>query len=341
MAPAPEVPGASAVAVHMKERIVVWNRPKGAEPAMAAYLLIEAPFAEVQPAVHKALAGFGRFESSSELTMLAYQRGIWDQVLLSRRPDLRDALAERLVRPQLDLAYREGALTAAEVERRMARALAEITSTPQNRALLEAFHQTYPSYSAIQSRSIGMLRGSRSELKVYVFDVSAAFGHPTTAVEIEREDTFPNPNHATWGAISDFNPLRTPPSRTLTSATVPAPLFEAVHAALVALNSGKSVRVALTPKVWTKTFEPPTHMRDIVLTPPQTDQSPIQAETLRWESIDSAQADAFAYPHDLLVLPDGDLLLSADALSVARVPSQQSLRRISRCTGESSGQSGL
>ena len=318
VAPASEVADASAIAKHNKERILVWNRPKGLEPAAAAYLLIDAPFAQVQPAVQKALADFGRFETRSGANPLRVHFEFWDKVLLSRRPDLRDAIAERVVRPQLQLALREGALTQEEVDRRMAAARASITTSITNLDDLEEFRQTYSTYSASQKRRFGLSRDTGSELRVNVFDVSATFGHPATAVKIDRQDAFANP---ALKVKREFNVLRTIAPTVLTG-TVPAPLFEATRSALEALPGGESVQVALNPKVWIKPIEPTQSSaltRGLVLTPPQADRPPIQAEVLRWESIAELREDDFAFPHDLLTLPDGDLMVRADNAGATRV----------------------
>ncbi|TCV92686.1 hypothetical protein EC912_10624 [Luteibacter rhizovicinus] len=324
MEPAAKVPGASGVAARLKDRIIVWDNPGGTTPRAATevHLLIDAPFAEVQPAVKKALAGLGQFDSSTENSLLAYQIDGWGEVLLSRRPDLRNALAKHFVQPRLELALKEGLLTAAEVDQRMALARADVTSAPQAGYALDAFQATYPNYYANQNRSYGVLEKSRSKLSIYVFDVSAAFGHPATAVRISREDTYPNPDYSTLREIRESSRRSILSSGTpsiLTGSVVPASAFDPVRTALASIGAGHSVRIAPTPRTWLATVEPVRTVPTIILTPPQTDRPPIEAETVPWARIAGAQADAITYPHDLLTLPGGDLLLSASRIDTARV----------------------
>ena len=117
----------SGVALRLKESILIWHNTPNEKPKVAeeVHLLVDAPFAQVQLAVQKALATIGQFESRADSSRLAYQIDGWDEVLLSRRPDLRDALVKRFSQPALQLALTQGVLTAAEVDQRMALALAD------------------------------------------------------------------------------------------------------------------------------------------------------------------------------------------------------------------------
>jgi hypothetical protein len=242
--------GADALAVNLKEQIIVWDGPGSPEAASEIHLLVDAPYADVQPAVQKALANLGQFDSDVQTIKIAYQPNGWDKVLLSRRPDLRDALATHLAQPALELSLREGTLTPAEVDQRMALARADTSWPPQGGAALDAFQKTYASYHATQNRSYGVLNGSKSELCIYVIDVSASFGHPATTVRISRLDTYPNPNYSKLKALRDFNPFGPHAPRTSSSFVVPATVFDAVRTALAAVSSGQEVRIARAPTVW-------------------------------------------------------------------------------------------
>jgi len=235
---------------------------------------------------------------------------------------LRDALVKRFSQPALQLALTQGILTAEEVDQRMALALADITSNPGNRIDLLEFQGTYPGYFSKQSRSYGVLQKSTSELSVYVFDVSAAFGHPATALRLSRKDTYPNPDFSLLKEIQEFSNrsiLIRGKSPTFTNSVVPASIFDLLRTALASTGAGHSVRVAPTPRSWVLTAEPGRATPTIVLIPPQTVGPAIEAEKVPWAAIAGAQNDAITYPQDLLVLPDGGLLLSATGYGSTRV----------------------
>jgi hypothetical protein len=305
---------AAGLAISLKDQIIVWTDPSGPKIASEVNLVVDAPYAKVQPAVQQALTSFGQFEAHEENIPIAYEPEGWDEVLLSRRADLRDALATKFVQPSLDQALREGTLTAAEVSQRMVTARADTSSVPQNRITLDAFRTTYASYAASLKQSYGLLRKSQSELSVTVFDVSAVFGHPATAVRISRNDIYPNPDYSALKAIRQFNPLSNPLPATLNSHVVPAPVFNAVRVALESVGQGQPVRIARTPLAWAidNSKSSATATANIVLTPAADLQPPAAAEALPWTSISALSEDAIQHPYSLLTLSDGDVLLSAD-----------------------------
>ena len=314
----------SGVALRLKESILIWNDPPDQTPAAATevQMLVDAPFAEVMLAVQKALAGLGQFESSTKSTRLAYQFDGWDEVLLSRRPDLREALVGHFMQPSMQLALKEGLLTAAEVDQRMALALADITSSPGTRIDLEEFQETYSGYYSKQRRSYGVLQKSLSELSVNVFDVSTAFGHAATAVTLSRKDTYPNVDYNTLKEIQEFSSrsiFSSGKPSTFTNSVVPASVFDLLQTALASIGSGHTVRVAPTPRSWVLTAEPGRAAPTIVLTSPQTLGPSIEAETVSWAAIAGVQNNAMTYPYDLLTLPGGDLLLSATGYDGTRI----------------------
>jgi len=317
---ATEANEASALAVSHKDWVLLWTGQGAARAAEKAYLVVDASFASVQPAVQEALGALGRFESSRSVGPLAYQFEGWDEVLLSRRPDLREALADRFARPRLELAQREGAITAAEFDLRLAQARANTASAPQDRIELDSFKATYAKYDAQQNTKYGLLGRSHSELGVVVFDVSAAFGRPTTAVLVSRRDEYPNPNHGVFSGLRDFNILggsQTPP--TLTASVVPASVFNAVRTALVSVSSSDRVQIAPKPAAWVASVKPPITAPAITLAAPRTDRPSLDAELLPWSEVAGLSGDMITYLHDLLTLPNGDVLISAGEIRTARV----------------------
>lgn len=325
---ASEANGASALAASRKDPVLVWTDGGQVISAKEAYLLVDEPFASVQPSVHRALTLLGRIRSSRSDSPLAYQPEGWDVVLLSRRPDLRHALADRFARAGLERALKQGALTATEFDVRWALARARTASAPQDRAALDAFRQTYASFRARHTRSYGLTGSSSSDLTVDVFDVSAAFGRPASAVRLSREDKSPNPRHNAFSGLRDFNILSRPPPQTLTSNVVPATAFTAVHAALVSISSDERVRVAPSPQAWVGVIEPPVKVPTIMLVPPSADAARLDAEVVPWSAISGTSdmsADSITDPSDLLTLPNGDLIISASDIRSARVWRAQQL----------------
>lgn len=320
IAPASEANQASALAVNRKDQVLLWSGPGAAQAAPLVYMVVDVPFDAAQPAVHKALGALGRFESGRSDGPLAYQYDGWAEVILSRRPDLRDALAAHSVRPRLELALQQGAITAAEFDLRLAQARADMVSAPQGRFELDAFKATYASYHAQQTASYGLLGRSQSKLLVDVFDASAAFGRPTTAVRVLRQDETPNPDYGMFSGIRDFNILGgAHTSPTLTGSVVPAAAFNAVRAALVSVSSVDRVQIAPSPAAWVAPVAQPVTAPAIALVPPRADRAPLDAELLPWSEVAGLSGDMITYLHDVLTLPDGGVLISASEIRTARV----------------------
>ncbi|WP_266171256.1 hypothetical protein [Dyella subtropica] len=300
-------------AAKAKEPILVWSTKDSEKVATDVDLLVEAPYDRIQPAVQKALATLGAFTSNTETS---YLDNDWAQVLLSRRPDLRDALATRFEKPRLQLAVKEGALTSDEMERRLARARAGVTSVPQHPTTMDAFRVAYPSYYAEQERSYGLTGKRSSKLSVRVFDVSAAFGYPATSVHISREDSYPNPKYGVLASWRDFNVLSGSRSPTLGDSVVPAPVFEAVRNALVEAADGHAMSIAPTPMAWAIPADLTALVPAFTLAAPSSDQPTLEAQPIRWDTLIGAGRD-LRHPQDLLALPDGDLMLSAEILDTS------------------------
>ncbi|MFT4247469.1 MAG: hypothetical protein QM581_05430 [Pseudomonas sp.] len=304
------------VAADHGEQVLVWQGPGGAQVASVAYLLAEAPFAQVQPAVARALQPQGRLEIDAGRSPLAYQRDGWDKVLLSRRPDLRAALVERDALPYLRQAVAQGAITADEMRQRLALAHASLESAPQDRIEVDAFQQPYAYWLARREDSHGFIGRQKSRLEVYVFDVSAAFGHPATAVRISRNDSYPNPDATLLKQLKNFDILSTSPASRIDGGVVPASVFKAVRGALLALPGPVTVAVADAPQAW---IQPPAlpPVPALALTAPAADVPALQPEAVPWGALviggDPARY-APLYPRELLALPGGDLLVSAELM---------------------------
>ncbi len=309
---------AQAPAVRRHEDLLFWTLPGGRrEPATAAHLLIAAPYAQVQAAVRGVVQAQGGFQERSDTSPLSYLPDDWDRVLLSRREDLRIALAERFAQPMLQAAVEQGALTAEEARARLQQARERSDWAPQDRAELAVFRNThYPEYCATRSERQGL--SGRLELRVCVFDMSAAMGHAATALSIERTDNYANPDYSVIKQITEFNPLggASQPSR-LSRSVVPAALFQAVRQALAARAPPQPVRVAASPLAWTLPTQRAGALPTIAFAPPRKDVPLLPFDALPWDALGGEPATATRgarYPRDLLALPDGDLLLSMQVL---------------------------
>nr|WP_199045892.1 hypothetical protein [Dyella sp. ASV24] len=308
IAPAADFSDNATVAARRKEQILVWDNGKDTRVAGEVLLLVDASYDSVQPIVQRALSPFGTFTAEAEKGPLAYLPEGWDQVLLSRRPDLRDALVNRFTLPRLQLAVSQGVITTEEMTRRLAQERARVDSVPQNRMTLDDFHVTYASWYATQKRSRVLSDKHDSTLTVRLFDVTAIFGHPATVVDISRDDNYPNPNAGLFKQLANFNVLSSPPARVVSDGVVPAPVFVAVRDALASLSN--TMEIASTPLAWVKPVEPSNAAPPLVLRAPTTDGPIIKAQAIRWDTLVTGPR-SLLYPHDLLTLPDGDLLVSA------------------------------
>lgn len=308
IASAADFPDDAKVAAGRKERILVWDDGKHPWVADEVLLLVDGPYGSVQPAVQRALNPFGTFTAQAENEFLAYLPEGWDRVLLSRRADLRDALVNGFTLPRLQRAVKEGAITPAEMTQRLARERARVDWAPQDRASLDNFRVTYARWYATQKRSRILSDAHDSTLTVAVFDVTAMFGYAATIVDISRADDFPNADAGLWKQLANFNVLGSSPARILSNDVVPAPVFEAVRDALAGLPH--RVDIARTPLAWEQPLAQPATAPSLVLSAPGSDGPVIKAESMRWDTLVTSPR-ALLYPHDLLALPDGDMLMSA------------------------------
>lgn len=301
----------SAPAIDAQERIVVWAGEKKAVPANVVHIRVDAPFAQVKPLIRQALARHGSFEwdeTPGELKYFAPSSEDWPEVLLSWRPDLREALARRFQFPRLELAGQEGALTPSEVARRKTGALASTFSVPQNRAQLSEFNLKYASLSAVLEQGAESSRKGLSRLQVNMVDAAAVFAYPVTVVSISRHDSYPNPDYTLGRVLKEsfqFNILGGSHTYPMARASlVPADIFEAVLGALGQIGAASPPQVADSPLRWKKPAAPPAEAKPDFVMPDNT------APMLTAEAFALPLLARTYYARDFLPLPDGDLLLA-------------------------------
>ena len=308
-------------AARQGERVLAWQKGRSLEPAQQVFLRVDAPFAQVQPLLQAALSGLGGYKASQASQTLAYLSDPWPRVWLSRRPDLRAALVQGEERAALEQAVREGAMSADEARAELAWALASTDSAPQDRIGMPAWQAQTPSFLATRQERFGLWRSSRGVTTMEAFDAGFLFGRPTTAVRLEREDTYPNPRYKffDWNR----NILSSAPAKELTHRLVPAPAFEALAAAL--RRAQLPFAVASSPLAWAEPVALPE--------PPAVRlQLPGESRLLRPQSFALSRLPEFpegiTYPGTLLALPGGDLLLSGEFFRHGR--REQGVWRLSR-----------
>ena len=302
------------VAARRDEQVLVWDNGENRQAyAGTVYLLISAPFDQVQPRVHGVLQRTSPVTASVVRWQLQNLPPPWDKVLLSRRPDHRTAIAEQAVMPKLQQALQQGAITRPELDWRMDQARARVDRLFQG-SRVPALQATYTYWDARQDHSDGITGQYRSTLFVRVQDVSAIFGHPATVVQLGRSDTRPNPDYSLWKALTlqdldVFSGNRTQSSRTGISV-VPANVFTALTDALSAIP-GK-LEIAASPAAWQLPSTPSIPATAIHLVAPDPSAPVLKPRLIRWDTLVSDPSQRpLLYPHDILGLPDGSVLFSA------------------------------
>lgn len=302
------------VAARRNEQVLVWDNGKNRQAyAGTVYLLVSAPFDQVQPRVQGVLQRTSPVTARVDNWQLQNLPPPWDKVLLSRRPDLRTAIAEQEVMPKLQQALQQGAITRPELDWRMDHARARVDRLSQG-SRVPALQATYTYWDARQDHSDGITGQYRSTLFVRVQDASAIFGHPATIVQFGRSDTRPNPDYSLWKALTlqdldVFSGNRTQSSRTGISV-VPADVFTALTDALSAMP-GK-LEIAASPAAWQLPSTPSIPAPAINLAVPDPSAPVLKPRLIRWDTLvtDPSQR-TLLYPHDILGLPDGSMLFSA------------------------------
>ena len=315
---------AGDVATSLKDQILVWNdAPNPRVVAQEVYLMVDAPYDRMRRAIEDSLTPAGKFKFACEDQKLADLSDDWSNVLLSLHPEIREGLVKALVEPELNQRFKAGELTYREAAAEMDKARASLVPHRLERAKIEALNDTYAQCQGIREKSDGFLGRNKSSLMVQVLDVSMLFGHSATAVTISRTDTFPNPD---FSLVKDkiigqgtFFPVHKSP--TLTRKIVPIAAFDAVYAAMRASCDGAKVRVAPSPLAW-KAASHPEVKPSIPLSSTPADATLVPVEVTPWDALTGTEAGNRT-PQDLLLLPNGDLVLSAGILTPQVGYSQQ------------------
>ena len=255
---ATDLPGYQYTALSGADLIIAWTEPRdlGINDRIAreAFLLVDSDLSSVEPLLKKTLSSLGTFEFSTTKIKLGHWSPAWFEVLVSRRPDLCNALFERSIKPILEKIIAESSLSAKQKEERIRIVWRNYTGglISQGRASLPEFQTEVQVTQALLSKKYGFLLRSKSAQTVEIIDVSAAFGRPMTGVKFQQWDTY----HNTGSGIKTFFNLGSggnaePSSFDLIS--VPAVFFDTVRAALISNLSDNKVQVAASPVEWALT----------------------------------------------------------------------------------------
>ncbi|MCA8323571.1 WD40 repeat domain-containing protein [Burkholderia cepacia] len=302
------------VAARRGEQVLIWDNGKNRQAyAGAVFLLVSAPYDQVQPLVERVLQRTSPVKASADSWQLQSLPDPWSHILLSRRPDLRAAIADHATLPRLQQALQQGAITRQELDWRMDQARARVDRLFSGSGL-PALQPTYAFWEARQDHSDGITGQYRSALFVRVQDTSAIFGHPATVVQFGRIDSRPNPDYSLWKALTlqdldVFSGNRTQSSRTGISV-VPADVFTALTDALSALPA--RLEIATSPAAWQLPSAPSMPPPAIKPVAPDPSAPVIKPSIIRWDKfVTDPSQRTLLYPHDILGLPDGSLLFSA------------------------------
>ena len=248
------------VAARRGEQVLIWDNGKNRQAyAEAVFLLVSAPTIRCSRWCSAYCNGRFPVTASANSWQLQNLPAPWSRVLLSRRPDLRAAIADHATLPKLQQALQQGAITRQELDWRMDQARARVDRLFQASGV-PALQSTYAFWEARQDHSDGITGQYRSALFVRVQDVSAIFGHPATVVQFGRIDSRPNPDYSLWKALTlqdldIFSGNRTQSSRTGISV-VPGDVFTALSDALSALAT--RLEIAASPTAWQLPSTPST-----------------------------------------------------------------------------------
>lgn len=105
------------VAARRGEQVLIWDNGKNRQAyAGAVFLLVSAPYDQVQPLVERVLQRTSPVKASADSWQLQSLPDPWSHILLSRRPDLRAAIADHATLPRLQQALQQGAITRQELD---------------------------------------------------------------------------------------------------------------------------------------------------------------------------------------------------------------------------------
>lgn len=332
--PAKNLSDTSALAVTFDEHLLAWIKQGTASPAEGVYLVIDAPFDKIQAAVQTALAASGKFISFKDDVAITNLAQEWGPVLLSRHTDLREALAQYFDDPKLEKSYRDGQITAAEMKQQKMEARAFMYSPHGNSshsgtACTENIPicQTIFKEHLLWQRHIFDIKNNRlSELKIIISDFYFIFNRPTTAIFIQRRDTYTNPRHSQLRELfkSVFGGREI-----LTQTVVPADIFKKIRTAVIS-STNKEPIITSSPQALIKlpaSVPPPTFnfvtpdKAAVALAPTAMDWVKVNGVPPNRQRLDS---DFKAF--DFLPLRDRDILILASVLDKQLLSSNQLMR---------------
>ena len=327
----------ASTAARAKDHLLVWRENNG--EAASVVLRIELPFDKARLAVKDALREFGGLDETDTPRLITEMGAGWNDAIATLHPEeqgnsLRNSVESSALSPRFARAIEKGALLKQEPEwfRQAEQVRARLSGEVSQ---VRAFQgKKTPFWEARLKRSYGLFSGYSSTLTVSVTDAGFLHGRPVSYVEMQRIDERPNPRYvstiqqlkimAGGEPPPDYNILSGKQSKTLESLVVPGAEFMGVLKALE--GSGQRVSVA-------------SSIMDTIERPPQK-PSPageamiksgkaelLKGSTTPWASFGLASGMRFA--DILLTLPDGDLVIGADAFD-DRSQGNSALLRLTR-----------
>ena len=324
----------SALAVAFDEHLLAWVKQGTPSPAEGVYLVIDAPFDRIQAAVQAALATSGKFTSFKDDVAITNLDQEWSPVLWSRHAGLREAVAQYFDDPKLEKSYRDGRITEAEMKQQKLEARA-VTYSPYDNSRysgtrcnenIPICQTVFKEHLLWQSHIFDSGNNRLSELKIIISDFSFIFNRPTTAIFIQRRDTYTDPRHSqlrelfksVFGGRAIF-----------TEKIVPADIFKKIRTAAISSTDREPI-ITSSPLAFIKlpaSAPPPTFnfvhpdKAAVALAPTAIDWSTVQGVPPNRQRLDS---DFMAF--DFLPLRDRDILILASVLDKKLLSSNQLMR---------------
>ena len=234
----------------------------------------------------------------------------WSRVLLSRRPDLRAAIADHATLPKLQQALQQGAITRQELDWRMDQARARVDRLFQpgvpalqsTYAFWEAHGTTRRHHRSVPKRAIRQGAGRQRDIRASG-DGRSVRSHRLPAQP--RLQPVESPDTSGW---------------TYSAATGPNPAGQASPSYRATCSRHCPTRCPHWRPGWKSPRRPlhgncRRHRRrrpPIKLVAPDPSVPVIKPSIIRWDKFVTAPSQrTLLYPHDILGLPDGSLLFSA------------------------------
>lgn len=324
----------SALAVTFDEHLLAWVKQNTPSAAEGVYLVIDAPFDQVQTVVQTALAQAGKFISFQNDIAIANLDREWAPALLSHRADLREALAHHFADPKVEKSYQEGEITAAEMKQQKLEARA-FNDSPYDNSIysgtgcsehIPLCQTVFKEHQLWQRRIFDISNDRLSTLKIVISDFSYIFNRATTAIFVQRRDTYTNPKHSQLREL--FKPFFGG-REIFTHTVVPAEIFKKIRAAIVS-STKKEPIITPSPLIFIKApasiplpvFNFVTPEKSVVaLVPTMIDWTKVKGVPPNRQLLDS---DFMAV--DFLPLRDRDILILASVLDKQLLSSKQLMR---------------